>query len=288
MVKLIAVDLDGTLLNEDHQLSKKGLESIRFAQANGIEVVIATGRAHFDVRAMFENTDIKTWIIASNGATMHKPNGELFHSEPINQQDAINILNWLEQEEFYYEVSSDHSILAPEKGSDILAIEMDKVISANPEVSRDKLQDAANLHYGQAGFSFIKSYDELLENDMNFYNILALSFNEEKLQKGWNNFEKLKDLTLVTSAKYNFELGHKNASKGNALKVLANKLNINLSETAAVGDSFNDVSMLKIVGRSAAMGNAHKEIKDFCHEVTLSNAEDGVAHFIDSLTATIK
>jgi hydroxymethylpyrimidine pyrophosphatase-like HAD family hydrolase len=58
---------------------------------------------------------------------------------------------------------------------------------------------------------------------------------------------------------------------------------MNLADTAAVGDSFNDLSMLRIVGRSAAMGNALEEIKNSCQEVTLTNVDDGVAHFIYSL-----
>ena len=283
MVQLIAVDLDGTLLNNNSEISEKNLESIKFAKANGVEVVIATGRAHFDVQTIFKNTDIKTWIIGANGATIHKPNGELFHSEPINRHDAIDILSWLEKEEYYYEVFSNHSIYTPQNGRELLAIEMDRAISANPEVSPDQLKHAVNKQFGQNGISFINSYKDLLEKDMDFYNILAFSFSEEKLRKGWKNFEHAKDLTVVTSANHNFELEHKNASKGNALKILADTLTIDLSETAAIGDSFNDVSMLKIAGRSAAMGNAQVEIQELCHEVALSNAEDGVAHFIYSL-----
>ncbi|MDQ0199177.1 Cof-type HAD-IIB family hydrolase [Neobacillus ginsengisoli] len=284
MVKLIAVDLDGTLLNEENQVSKGNLEAIKFAQSKGVEVVIATGRAHFDVQTIFKNIDMKTWIIGANGATIHQPNGELFHSVPINRPDALNILSWLEKEDYYYEVFSNHSILTPLHGRELLTIEMDRVKSANPKVSIDQLKYAAEKQFSQTGFSFINSYKDLLEADVDFYNILAFSFDEEKQRKGWANFEGMKDVTLVTSAKHNFELEHKNASKGIALEILANELKINLADTAAVGDSFNDLSMLRIAGRSAAMGNAQKEIKDCCQEVTLSNVEDGVAHFIYSLT----
>lgn len=284
MVKLIAVDLDGTLLNEENQISKKNLESIKFAQNNGIEVVIATGRAHFDVQAILKTTDIQPWIIGANGATIHQPNGELFHSVPINREDAIKILSWLEKEEFYYEVFSNQSILTPQNGRELLAIEMDRVKSANPGVNVNQLKYAAEKQFSQTGFSYIKSYKDLVDTDMDFYNILAFSFDEKKLSAGWKKFEYMKDLTIVTSAKHNFELEHRNASKGIALEVLANKLNINIADTAAVGDSFNDLSMLRIAGKSAAMGNAHQEIKESCQVVTLSNVEDGVAHFIYSFS----
>ena len=194
MVKLIAVDLDGTLLNNNSEVSEKNLESIKFAEANGAEVVIATGRAHFDVQTIFENTDIKTWIIGANGATIHKPNGELFHSEPINRHDAIDVLSWLEKEEYYYEVFSNHSIYTPQNGRELLAIEMDRAISANPEVNPNQLKNAVKKQFGQNGFSFIKSYKDLVEKDMDFYNILAFSFSEEKLRNGWKHFQQRKGL----------------------------------------------------------------------------------------------
>ncbi|MBP0725242.1 HAD family phosphatase [Bacillus sp. RG28] len=282
MTKLIAVDLDGTLLNEENRISDKNLEAIIDAQKNGIEVVVATGRAHFDVKRIFKDTGITTWIISANGATIHKPNGELFHSIPINKEVAIDALSWLEKEGFYYEVSSNHSIYSPQKGQDLLVIEMDRIKSANPDVNIEELQSAAEKQNSQAGFSFIQSYKDI-EEDLDIYNILAFSFHEEKLKKGWSKFETQKELTIVKSANHNFELEHKNASKGNALEILANKLNIELVETAAVGDSFNDLSMLKIAGRSAAMGNANEEIKNACKEITLTNDEDGVAHFIYKL-----
>src|SRR5690625_5316380 len=98
--------------------------------------------------------------------------------------------------------------------------------------------------------------------DADIYNILAFSFAEEKLAKGWKKFGSRQDLTIVSSSKHNFELEHKNASKGIALQSLAEKLNIRLEDTAAVGDSFNDLSMLKIAGRSAAMGNADQRSEE--------------------------
>ncbi|AXI10165.1 Cof-type HAD-IIB family hydrolase [Oceanobacillus zhaokaii] len=283
MVKLIALDLDGTTLNEESKISQQNLEAIKFAQKNGIEVVIATGRAYFDVQNTFENTGIKTWIIGANGATIHHPNGELFFDIPLDKQDAFEIMSWLEEENYYYEVFSNHSIYTPQNGRELLAIEIDRAKSANSDNQIENLKNSAQIQFSQTGFSFINSYKDLLKKDADYYNILAFTFDEEKLKMGREKFRNRKDLTLVSSAKHNFELEHKDASKGNALKILANKLGINIADTAAVGDSYNDLSMLRIAGKSAAMGNADQEIKDSCHEVTLSNREDGVAHFIYSL-----
>lgn len=282
MVKLIAIDLDGTLLNERNEISNTNLEAIKSAQANEVEVVIATGRAHFDVQSIFQATGINTWIIGANGATIHQPNGELFHSTPIDKEDSSKIFSWLEQENFYYEILSNQSIFAPKNGRDLLAVEIDRIISANKEVSTDDLHEAVNKQFSQTGITFMDTYHDLTELDIDFYNVLAFSFHEEKLGKGWEHFKQFEGLSIVKSAHHNFELEHRNASKGNALKMLTNKLNIDISNTAAVGDNYNDLSMLQLAGKSAAMGNAPSEIKESCNEITLSNTEDGVAHFIYS------
>ena len=283
MTKLIAIDLDGTLLNEKSEISENNKQALLAAQAQGIEVVIATGRAHFDVQTIFKDTNMKTWIIGANGATIHRPNGELFHHLPMKHEDALESLNWLEQEGFYYEIFSNEAILTPQNGRERLTIEMDRVLSGNPNISVEELEQAINKQFSQTGFSYIDSHKEVSEMGIDIYNILAFSFDEAKLNRGWEQFKDHNDLTIVSSANHNFELEHKNASKGNALAILANKLGIHIADTAAVGDSFNDLSMLTTAGRSAAMGNAPDAIKEAAGEVTLSNHENGVAHFINSL-----
>ncbi|MBM7587763.1 Cof subfamily protein (haloacid dehalogenase superfamily) [Bacillus pakistanensis] len=285
MSKLIAIDLDGTLLNHQNRISDENLKAIKEAQQDGIEIVIATGRAHFDVNALFEGTGIETWIIAANGATIHTPSGELFQSTPIEQTKALEILQWLELEGYYYEVFSQNAILTPQNARELLAIEMDRVVSANPEVKLEELQEAAETQYSQSGFQFISSYKEIESMNVEVYNILAFTFHREKWQKGWEHFKAEKGLTLVSSAVHNFELEHKDASKGDALTRVAKELGIPLSDIVAVGDSLNDLSMLKIAGKSVAMGNAHPEVKEVCDAMTLRNDEHGVAHLIEKVRA---
>ena len=283
MVKLIAIDLDGTLLDKGKYISDKNIEAIRFAQKSGIKVVIATGRANFDAQNLFKETDINPWIIGANGATIHDPSGELFYSIPLNQQAAGEMLNILEDESLYYEAFIDHQICAPNYGKKLLFQEIDQLMSKTNHMDKSLLKLEIEIQFGQSGFTFIESFRKLLEQEKDIYNILAISFDEEKLQKGWGKFLDIPELTIVKSGKHNFHLQHEQASKGNALEILAKQLKVDLADTAAVGDNYNDLPMLQIAGRSAAMGNADQEIKDVCDVVTLSNDKDGVAHFIHSL-----
>ncbi|WP_079529015.1 Cof-type HAD-IIB family hydrolase [Halobacillus hunanensis] len=280
-MKMIAIDLDGTLLNSHSSISKENIAAIKKAQARGIEVVIATGRAEFDVREVFKNTGVLTWVIGANGATMNQPNGEYFDATSIDPKDGKEILQWLEQEEFYYEVFSDSAILTPQNGRELLNIELDRVRSANPKADISDLKLAMNKQFGQQGFLHVKSYQEILAADVPLYNVLAFSFDQDKLATGWRQFEAHDDLTLVSSSLHNFELEHKDASKGNALRRLADFKGISLQDTGVIGDSPNDLSMFEAAGHSAAMANAHDLVKKAGDFITKSNDEHGVAHIID-------
>ncbi|SFK10697.1 hypothetical protein SAMN04487936_107130 [Halobacillus dabanensis] len=283
---MIAVDLDGTLLNSKNQISSKNVEAIREAQGEGVEVVIATGRAEFDVRRLISGLKLNTWIIAANGATIHRPDGSLFYSVPMEQKDVHQILAWLEEENFYYEAIDDHSILTPLNGKELLQIELDRIKSANPKADIGQLEKAIEKQFSQHGFLHVDSYKEIVDADQKIYNILAFSFDKDKLKKGWEKFHSNPDLTLVSSADHNFEMEHRWASKGLAVEKLAAKLNLSLEKTAVIGDSLNDLSMISMAGYSAAMGNAKEQVKEASRFLTRTNDEDGVAHAIRHFLTT--
>nr|WP_249436006.1 Cof-type HAD-IIB family hydrolase [Paenibacillus sp. Marseille-Q4541] len=280
MIKLIAIDLDGTLLNTESQISSENADAIRSAQNSGIHVTIATGRAHADVRAICKKAGLVTPVIAANGATTHDENENRLDSIPMDRNTATKALEWLEEHDFYYEVLTDQAIYSPNQGHQLMSIEIDRVLSSNPEESMDRLLRMAEKQYEQTGIVRVPSYRNIPEND-EIYNILSLSFDKEKLEMGRAHFQNDEHVAMVISADHNFEMEHPEASKGNALSKLASRLGVTMEETMAIGDSFNDVSMLSKVGHSVAMGNANPAIKEIAKEVTLKNTEHGVAYAIE-------
>ena len=280
MIKLIAIDLDGTLLNTDSQISPENADAIRFAQNSGIHVVIATGRAHADVRAICKKAGLVTPVIAANGATTHDENERKLESIPMDRNIAVKALEWLEANEYYYEVLTDQAIYSPNEGHQLMSIEIDRALSANPEESMDRLLRLAEKQYEQTGIVRIPSYRNIPES-AEIYNILSLSFDTEKLEQGRSQFRNDKNVAMVISADHNFEVEHPEASKGNALSKLASRLGVSMKDTMAIGDSFNDVSMLSMAYHSVAMGNANPAIKEITKEVTLKNTEHGVAYAIE-------
>ncbi|WP_445491176.1 Cof-type HAD-IIB family hydrolase [Niallia sp. 03133] len=282
-MKCIALDLDGTLLNHKSRISEENQQVIKEAQNNGIEVVVATGRNYLDVVELFKETGVKTWIIGANGATIHSPEGQLFHHVPMDRDKGIDILEWLETNDYYYEVFSDDYIYTPQRGKELIAIELDRLCTANPDLDREELEKYAKVQYGQTGFYYISSYKELAAMPINMYNILAFSFDQEKLDTGWEMFKDDLTVTLVTSGRFNFEFEHLLASKGHSLSILTEHLGISLNETMAMGDSMNDLSMLSKVGYPVAMGNAREDVKSICKETTDTNDNNGVAKAIKRL-----
>lgn len=282
MTKLIAIDLDGTLLSHEKTISHENLEALLFAHEQGVMVVIATGRNYHDVINILQqvNLPFTPWVISANGSIIHHPNGEKVYSVPIARESAEAILNWLEDEEYYYEVSVENRLLAPTHGRIHLAREAEKLKRENPSVEEKEFEQAIENQFSQTGFEFVTSNQDIFGNDEDIYNILALSFQDEKLTKGKETFQGRQGINIFSSGKNNFEFVHENASKGKALEKLGEILQIPLLKMAAVGDNYNDISMLTMVGRSAAMGNADDAVKEKSHEVTLENHEHGVAHFI--------
>ncbi|MFB5674386.1 Cof-type HAD-IIB family hydrolase [Paenibacillus terreus] len=281
-MKLIAVDLDGTLLNADSRISEVNASAVRKAQESGIKVAIATGRAVYDVQEKLKEAGLNAPIISANGAAVHDDQKRLLISYPMDRSLAFSVLAWLEENEFYYEVMTDQAIYSPQKGHQILTIEMDRVLSANPDVTLKELIYATEKQYSQAGIVRIASYEHIPQ-EAEIYNILAFSLEEHKLEKGRSRFRNDSSLTMVVSSDHNFEVEDTRASKGNALAYLASHLGIPMEDTVAIGDSYNDISMLTSAGKGIAMGNAHDEIKALCDDVTLTNIENGVAYAIERL-----
>jgi HAD superfamily hydrolase (TIGR01484 family) len=96
-VRLIATDLDGTLLNAEHEVSKENIKAIRQAQEQGIEVVVATGRTYFDASFICKKFGLDTYLISYNGAAIHRKDGQQLLSLTMDRNDVQNMIKWLEE-----------------------------------------------------------------------------------------------------------------------------------------------------------------------------------------------
>jgi len=279
-MSFIAIDLDGTLLNNENGISEENIKAIKFAGENGIEIVISTGRAHFDVKKICERFRISPYVIGTNGATIHSKKGECISSITISEMNVEQVLKWLDDRNYYFEVFTDKSIYSLKDRRASFQNEINSLKRNDLDQEMKELVNVAERQFDQFGYVLVDHYHEILQRNEDVNNILVCTFDKEKLAEARNRFNKCKELMVVSSAEHNIEITSRFASKGLALEKLVFLLNGSLDQSMAIGDSNNDLSMFEKVGYSVAMGNAKEDIKAICKETTLKNDENGVAHAI--------
>lgn len=285
MKKLIAIDLDGTLLNSKSEISEDNLKALRKLEKGGFEIAIATGRAEYDVKHLCEKYSLNSHIISLHGARVITKDTELLRNVPMDREYAISTIKWLHDNRFYYEVFTDVATFAPLWGHQKLNEEIDYITSIDSNADRTKLLTTLDKQLSQFGFAYIEQMEELINQDIIFYNILVASFEPNKLEEAHNYFIKNKywNVNLFTSSWHNLELANFQAQKGLAVEELAIKLGIDNQDTIAIGDNYNDLSMLVRAGYSIAMGNSPKDIQEKCDMVTLSNDDSGIAYALEEI-----
>ncbi|PGM55682.1 Cof-type HAD-IIB family hydrolase [Bacillus sp. AFS053548] len=279
-MSFIAIDLDGTLLNNENGISEENINAIKIAEENGIEIVISTGRAYFDVQKICEESMLSPYVIGTNGATIHSKNGECISSITISKTNVEQILKWLDERNYYFEIFTDKSIYALKERRERFQNEINSLKRADLDTEMKELVNVAERQFDQFGYVLVDHYHEILQRNEEVNNILVCTFDTKKLAEARNRFNKCKELMVVSSAEHNIEITSRFASKGLALEKLVFLLNGSLDQAMAIGDSNNDISMFEKVGYSVAMGNAKEDIKAICKETTLKNDKNGVAHAI--------
>ena len=277
MIRCIVSDMDGTLLNEMGKISKANIEAIKDARANGIDFVIATGRAYIEAKHLLEEAGLTCPVLSINGAAVWNEKGDLVHSVPMDTRELKKVRAILDREGILYEVFTNKGSYVKDIDVAIAAV-VDIFMTAMPGLDPLLVTEKARERYVDGYIHEVEDFDLLdREEDLEIYKVLAFSTDLPLLGKLGGELKEATDLTVTSSGKENLEITSLDAQKGIAVEAYVAKRNIALSETMALGDNFNDVSMFERVGRPVAMGNAPAEIKDLCGEVTLSNMEDGVA-----------
>lgn len=287
-MRMIVIDMDGTLLNAKTEISEENIRAIKAAQKDGIEVVIATGRFYRDAKARCERASIDTYIISSNGSEVHSRDGVQIHCASMDEKDAKSIIEKLESEGYYYEVTVDGAIYSTEKGRERILEEAKKKIDEGDGRGRSYFKSEYELQFNQKGLESVDGMEAIFRRAKGYYKVLGHSFDDAKRSAGIELFKEMDGICLVTSGNHNFEMSSKKASKGDSLEKLASMIGLELQNTMAIGDNYNDVSMFEKVGYSVAMGNANDDIKGRCTSVTLANNENGVAHAIYKFMETFK
>ncbi|WP_226675474.1 Cof-type HAD-IIB family hydrolase [Rossellomorea aquimaris] len=280
MITLIATDMDGTLLNEHQEISEANKQAILDAQQQGIEVVVATGRSYEEARYVIEEAGISCEIVCANGAEVRNKQGEIIYQAGIESARAKEIASVLNETGIYFEIYTDRGTYTEnyEMGVELI---VDIFTTANPTVSEEQVRQAARERFEKGHIKLVEDYGVLFEDDSELvYKFLVFSFDEKQLAEANEKLNELSGIAVSSSGKENIEVNSIEAQKGVALEKLLKDKGLSPENSMAMGDNLNDLSMMKVVGRPVAMGNALDQIKEFCPFITATNKEDGVAKAI--------
>lgn len=282
MIKLVACDLDGTLFNSNMTVSDTNTQAVKNAQNNGIEFLIATGRAPRESRSILNDADLNTGFISLNGALVFNEEGKLIvkHSIPTNK--AIQIVNLLHDAGFYFEIVTEKQVYSENLEQRITNV-AHLMVDLNPLLD---FRQAVAISAGNKTITNMKqvpNFTKLLSDpQIEVMKFIAFdSRGHEAFADVKEEIAKLGDLVVTSSSSSNIEINAVKAQKGLALLDYAKLKNIKQNEIAAIGDNLNDESMIRAAGVGVAMGNAIPLIKDIAQVTTKNNNEDGVAYILN-------
>lgn len=262
MYKLVALDMDGTLLNEDKKISKENFKAIQKAKKNGVKVVLATGRPIKGINRYLEELNLLTeddYAVAFNGAVVQNTKtGEVI---------AENLLA-LDDLEYLYNLSKKLSV-------NIHALTPTSCITPKVNEYSELESNMNNIPLEIVDFNKVDNSTTIVKI-MFIDKEAILSKAIEKLPK-----EVYEKYTVVRSAPFFLEFINRKVNKGFGVELLAKNLGIKQEEVICMGDAGNDIHMIQYAGLGVAMGNAFPELKQIANYITKTNNENGVAHVIN-------
>ena len=284
MIKLIASDMDGTLLNSDHKIPKENIELIKFAQKNGIQFVVATGRAYYEALPALNDENIKCDVISFNGGIIYDKNGNIINITPMKLKDLYYTIEILKSLEISYQLYTKNTIYTNSIETDITAY-IDLIRANGEEPNEQHLRQEARNRLALGHITEVDNIELYLNQEDNpAIKVIGISNDLEKLKHATELLSGNENISVTSSGANNVEIMDKKATKGEALKIVADIHDINLKNAIAIGDNLNDQAMLDIVEYSIAMKNGNKELQNNAKFITeKTNSEGGVADSVMKL-----
>lgn len=272
-IRLLAVDIDGTLTDPNYQVSARNIAALRAAHESGIQVVLATGRRHDYAMPVAREIGVPLLLVSSNGALVRSSEGETFYTDRLPARTAKDLIQYMGD-------FRGHAVLTFDReGKGALVLE--RFEDLNRSISR----------WLELNAPFIE-YISPLENALTEDPIQAMYCGKlarmEELERHLKQAGFLAQISVLKTQYDHRDLSildilNRDCSKGHALRRWAEIQGISREQIMAIGDNYNDVEMLEFAGLPYVMGNASQDMKQSGWKVTGSNAEHGVAQALEEV-----
>lgn len=262
-IKLIAIDIDGTLLNEKNELAQPTIDAITEAHNNGVKIVLCTGRPLSGVQPYLDKLAIKgasEFAITFNGAMAQSLDGQVMVNHTISYDNFLETEMLSRKLNVNYQIETTDSIYTTNRDTNPYGI-AESFLVRLPIKFRSPEEIPRDLVMSKAMFV------DYPENITKANDLIPAKLRDE--------------MYVVQTEPFFIEMMNKQASKGKTLGELADQLHLTKDNLMAIGDQGNDLTMVKAAGLGVAMGNAIDEVKDAAQFITKPNTEDGVAFAIN-------
>ncbi len=272
--KLICIDMDGTLLSDKKTVSERNLRAIRLANEKGVRIAVCTGRIFTSAEYFSNLLGVKSPVIAANGAYIReKDRDDVVYNATIGAKKCKKLLSVFKRFDIYPHFYTNDKIFTENSIYSSRFYE-----EANKKLSKDK----------QIKVVTVKDWDEVFKKyETEIFKGIGVNADLEKIRKAKISLRDMNEFEVVSSHFDNFEVTNKGVTKGNAVKILANYYEIKSEQVICIGDSENDLSMIKYAGLGIAMGNADESVKEAAKYITDTNNCDGVAKAIEKFVLKV-
>ena len=265
MIKLLALDMDGTLLNNAKEIPAAHITAIHQAIEKGVKLVLCTGRPLFGVLPYYEKLGLdleNEYLIANNGCSTHQSSDwSLVDWQELSPSDIEFLYGLAEKSDVQFTLfDEEHYFVLGGKPNQVIENDAKLVFTSPTEIS---LKEALSGKYRMFQGMFLGTKEQTDDFEQRFAKELCQRFSG------------------VRSQPVIYEAMPLGTTKASALQRLAKMLKIDPTEVMAIGDANNDIEMLQFAGLGIAMGNASDYVKSLANDVTASNEEDGVARAIE-------
>lgn len=258
--RAIFSDIDGTLLNSEHVVTKKTAEVIRENISNGILFALISARSPAGIRPIMQQSGFKCCMIACNGALIMDEEGRLCYEKGLSVREACDIVSFMEA--FWPGVTWN-------------------LYTAEEWIVKSRTAPAVVREEGIVGVRAREERVKELDETAKIAKILCICSpaSIEAVEKTVR--QRFPKYTVARSSDRLLEITQAGVNKAQAMKLLCGARNIPMGQTLAFGDGYNDLEMLKAAGQGVAMGNAPAAVQAEADAVTLDNDRDGIAVFLN-------
>lgn len=287
MYKLVAIDLDGTMLNQYGIITEKTKKAISKVQEKGVEVMIASGRAITSVKRFSKEINSNKYFISGNGAiTYDIKNNKILYENILSKTKALQIIKICEENSIYYNVYTENGIIAKNLNYNTLYYYKDNL--TKPDENRTHINIVENVYdyFEQREEKILKIM--ICDEHKTVFNSIVRKLKElseiEVLEVSHMSRKIIKQGTDEIALEYFYtEVSAKDVDKWNALEEIMSLMNISKEEVVTIGDNANDLKMITNAGLGVAMGESAPYVKQSADIIAPTNDEDGVAIILNKI-----